>query len=396
MDGRVRIGTLTMTRGSMAFTYTPDALDLGLGVPVLSVSLPTVNRPMRGASVHAFFNGLLPEGDARRMIAHDFGIDPGDAFALLAALGRDCAGALVILPEGQDLPVQGTPTLVSESDIAERIRNLRFSPLGVDQQLRVSLAGMQEKLLLARGSEGWALPVDGAPSTHILKPRHRLLGDTVANEAMCMRVAHHLGIPVAPIEILTFDGVEVLAVERFDRRRDGELVERIHQEDLCQAHGLEPERKYEAAGGPSLRRCAATISDWSPTRRSIEELLDLTTVNVLVGNTDAHAKNLGLLHGRDGSIALAPAYDIMSTTFYPAVSTLAAMKVNGTRDIDQVTAQDIVAEARSWGLPASLASERIHELIEAAPAAITAAADETDAPDDLVAHLSARARRFAP
>ena len=395
MNSRLRIGTLTMTRGAMSFTYTPDALGLGLGVPVLSVSLPTVNRPMRGTSVHAFFNGLLPEGDARRMIAHDFGIDPGDAFALLAALGRDCAGALVILPEGEDPPADGTPVPVSAPDIGERIRNLRFSPLGVDQQLRVSLAGMQEELLLARGAEGWALPVDGAPSTHILKPRHRLLGDSIANEAMCMRVAHHLGIPVAPIEIITFDGVEVLAIERFDRRRDGDLVERIHQEDLCQAHGLEPERKYEAAGGPSLRRCATTISDWSPTRRSIEQLLDLTTVNVLVGNADAHAKNLGLLHGREGSIELAPAYDIMSTTFYPAVSTLAAMNVNGTPDIDLVTAHDLVAEARSWGLPATRASERIHELIEAAPAAITAAADDIDAPDDLVAHLTARARRLA-
>lgn len=395
MNSRLRIGTLTMTRGAMSFTYTPDALGLGLGVPVLSVSLPTVNRPMRGTSVHAFFNGLLPEGDARRMIAHDFGIDPGDAFALLAALGRDCAGALVILPEGEDPPADGTPVPVSAPDIGERIRNLRFSPLGVDQQLRVSLAGMQEKLLLARGAEGWALPVDGVPSTHILKPRHRLLGDSIANEAMCMRVAHHLGIPVAPIEIITFDGVEVLAIERFDRRRDGDLVERIHQEDLCQAHGLEPERKYEAAGGPSLRRCATTISDWSPTRRSIEQLLDLTTVNVLVGNADAHAKNLGLLHGREGSIELAPAYDIMSTTFYPAVSALAAMNVNGTPDIDLVTAHDLVAEARSWGLPATRASERIHELIEAAPAAITAAAGDIDAPDDLVAHLTARARRLA-
>lgn len=255
---------------------------------------------------------------------------------------------------------------------------------------------MQEKLLLARGAKGWALPRDGVPSTHIVKPRHRLLGGTIANEAICMRVARHLGIPVATIEITSFDGVEALVIERFDRRRDGDRVERVHQEDLCQAHGLEPERKYEAAGGPSLRRCARTISDWSPTRRSIEQLRDLTTLNVLLGNADAHAKNVGLLHGPEGSIALAPAYDLMSTTFYPAVSTRAAMHVNGTADIDQIAVADLIAEAASWGLPrahtppsGSMNSSRPH------PAAVTAAADEIAAPDGLIEHLMARARRLA-
>lgn len=140
MNRRDPIAVLTKLRSSAVLRYTPEALDRGLGIPVLSVSLPTVNRPLRGTSVHAFFSGLLPEGDARRMIAHDFGIDPGDTFALLATLGRDCAGALVILPDGHDLPAEATPTPISDAEIADRIRNLRFSPLGVDQDLRVSLA----------------------------------------------------------------------------------------------------------------------------------------------------------------------------------------------------------------------------------------------------------------
>lgn len=109
MDGHGVVGTLAQRRGGLAFAYAPEVLRRGLGIPLLSVVLPTRSRPFRGASVHAFFNGLLPEGDARRMIAHDFGISPDDTFALLGALGRDCAGALVLLPRGEEPPI-GHPT----------------------------------------------------------------------------------------------------------------------------------------------------------------------------------------------------------------------------------------------------------------------------------------------
>lgn len=395
MDGRGRIGTLSQIRGKMSFAYTPEALESGLGLPLLSVSLPTASRPARGAAVHAFFNGLLPEGEARRMIAYDFGIDPDDVFALLGALGRDCAGALILLAPDEAPPVHGAPAPVSEAHIAERIRNLRFAPLGVDQELRVSLAGMQEKLLLTQVEEGWALPVNGAPSTHILKPRHQLLSGSIANEAMCMRFAHHLGLPAASVEIQTFEEVEVLVVERFDRQRDQAGVRRIHQEDFCQAHGLEPERKYETAGGPSLARCASTISDWAPGRDSLWALLDLSTVNVLIGNADAHAKNLGFLHGADGSVALAPAYDLMSTTFYPQVSTVAGMRMNGKTDIDAIDAEDLGREGATWGLDPVEARTRVDGLIDAAPAAISTAAAETDAPEGLIGHLTERVRRLA-
>lgn len=145
-----------------------------------------------------FFDGLLPEGEIRRMIAHDFGLDERDVFGLLEALGRDCAGALVLLPEGEQPLVQGLPEPVSEEEVARRLRELRFHPLGVDQRVRVSLAGMQEKLLLARRTAGgWGLPVDGAPSTHILKPAHPLLPLSIPNEALCLRVARHLGMRAA-------------------------------------------------------------------------------------------------------------------------------------------------------------------------------------------------------
>lgn len=151
------------------------------------------------------------------MLAYDFGLDERDVFALLEALGRDCAGALILLPEGEQPVVGGQPEPASDDEIARRLRELRFHPLGVDQRVRVSLAGMEEKLLLARSDGGWGLPVDGAPSTHILKPAHPLLPLSIANEALCLRTASHLGMRVADVGIVEFSDVTALVVERYDR-----------------------------------------------------------------------------------------------------------------------------------------------------------------------------------
>jgi serine/threonine-protein kinase HipA len=395
MHGR-HVGALSRRRDELTFAYTPEARELGAGRPLLSVSMPTRPRVYRGRVPHAFFNGLLPEGEARRMIAYDFGVDERDVFGLLGAIGRDCAGALVIIPEGEEPGLEGPPEPVTDAEIAERIRQLRFSPLGVDERIRLSLAGVQEKMLLSRLGDAWALPVDGAPSTHILKPAHQLMVDSIANEAFCMRVARHLDLRVAEVQGCDFDGVGALVVERYDRADPGggRPVIRLHQEDFCQAHALEPNRKYEEAGGPSLRQCAQTLRQWAPGIIDIERLLDLTTLNVILGNADAHAKNLSLLHESDGQIHLAPAYDLMATTHYPTVSTIPGMFVNGVRDVTATTQQDLTHEAVAWGLAPSRAKERIADLLERAPDAAHRAAAEILPPAGLLDELVARASRM--
>lgn len=395
MYGR-RIGTLTRSRGRLAFAYTEHALDLGLGRPLLSVSMPVRARPWTGSAPHAFFNGLLPEGEPRRMIAHDFGVEDGDVFGMLEALGRDCAGALVVVPQGDEIIPDGRPEPIDDAEVADRIRRLQFAPLGVDRRIRVLLAGTQEKLLLARLRGAWALPVDGAPSTHIVKPAHPLLADSIDNEALCMRLAKHLGVRVAEVEIIEPEGLRAISIVRFDRsvpREDG-TVARLHQEDLCQAHSLEPRHKYESAGGPSLRRCARILDQWTRGRPDLERLLDLTLLNVLIGNADAHAKSLALLHDPAGGVTLAPAYDLLSTTHYPAVSRIPGMLVNGREDLDEVTRRDVIAEAVGWGLPAGIAEDRVADLLSRAPDALGRAAEEIGPVLGLVRTIEQRADRL--
>ena len=400
MYGR-QIALFARQRDTLSLAYTPDALELGAGRPLLSISMPTRTRRYSGGVPHAFFNGLLPEGEARQMIAYDFGV-ADNAFDLLNAIGRDCAGALVIVPDGEVPNEDGVPEPIPDAEVAERIRLLPIAPLGVDEKIRASLAGMQQKLLLSRLGDGWGLPANGAPSTHIIKPpsQDARFPNLIANEAFCLHIARHLGLSVADVAISEFDGLPVLIIERYDRTEpDGRgHVTRVHQEDFCQARGYDGTRtrKYESQGGPSLRQCATTLTDWSQEPDQLERLLDVTTLNVLVGNADGHGKNLSLLHGRNGQIQLAPIYDVFASIWYPEHSTEPGMHVNGIRDITAITRDDLIAEATSWGLHREVAADRIEQLLSRAEDAVARAADELRPPDDLAELVQARARTFAP
>lgn len=167
-----RVATLERRRGALWLHYADSARQrFGLGYPLISLSLPVTLRPHRGKVVERFFDGLLPEGQLRRTLAYDFGVSDTDTFGLLREIGRDCAGALAVQPETAPPPSSATSVAspISDEEIATRIANLRLSPLGAGENVRVSLAGMQNKLLLVRTVAGWALPT-GAPSSHILKP----------------------------------------------------------------------------------------------------------------------------------------------------------------------------------------------------------------------------------
>lgn len=388
-----RIGDLTKSRGLLRFVYSDDAMSRGIGTPLLSVSLPVQRTAYRGEPVEAFFDGLLPEGEALRMLAYDFKVGDDDTVGLLAQLGRDCAGALQILPDSES-PTESSGSLevLSDHDVGERLRALRHSPLGVDERVRISLAGVQEKLVLASTPDGWALPLDGSPSTHIFKPAHPHLGATVANEALCLAIARHAGVNVVDATVDRFADRDVLIVERYDRTH-GPRVARVHQEDLCQAHGISPRRKYEELGGPSLKSCARLLTDWSSNRDDLERLLAITTLNVVIGNADAHGKNLALLHHENGAIELAPAYDLMCTRFYDA-DTTAGMFVNGQRDIDGINIEHLVAEAVSWGMSADRAETITADLVGRMSEALGMASAEVDAPPKLIDILETRIRKW--
>jgi serine/threonine-protein kinase HipA len=376
-----RVAVIDRERDRPRLTYTEEALSrYPLGTPLLSLSLPVSTRRYTQGIVRPFLDGLLPEGEARKSIAKDLRVPERDTYGLIRALGRDCAGALVIQPADDPPPRQPTTATadpLSPDEIEALVRDLKSAPLGVGGRVRVSLAGVQEKLVLTRMPDGsWGRPVDGTPSTHILKPEIAAFSNTVENEAFCMRVAKHLGLDVARVETTEISGRKLIVVERYDRRvaADGS-VDRIHQEDFCQATGVAPESKYEEDGGPSLRRIAG-ILEAVAAPDSLERLLQAVTFNSLIGNGDAHAKNFSLLHNTDGALRLTPLYDLMCTLYYG--DDQLAMSVDNVHRINRLTIERIVNEAALWGMQRDRATAIINDLLEMAPDAIAAARDETE------------------
>jgi serine/threonine-protein kinase HipA len=376
----INTATITEVRNRLRLAYTGDALiEYALGTPVLSVALPLTDVHFAQGPTRAFLDGLLPEGESRRVIAEDFNLRATDTYGLIRALGRDCAGAIIVQPSGEPPPPDASTTTADPLNgdaLADLVKNLRSAPLGVSDRVRISLAGVQQKLLLTRMPDGrWGRPVDGTPSTHILKPEIRDYPNTVQNETFCMRLARSLGLETAEVETTEIAGRRLIVVRRYDRMigEDGS-VQRIHQEDFCQATSMLPKQKYQEDGGPSLLKLSEVLRSVA-VPGSVEALLSATIANVLVGNGDAHAKNFSLLHHRDGKITLAPLYDVMSSLYYN--DDRLALYIDDVRRTNRVSGDRLANEAMSWGIPRVRAVEIIKDLLMRAPSAIEASREET-------------------
>lgn len=387
-------------KGRLTLSYTERALsNFPSGIPLLSLDLPLTSDRYANARTSALLDGLLPEGEPRRVIAEELNLPAGDVFGLIAELGKDCAGALVIQPHDDPPPAALTATSadpLSADDLAKLVANLRTSPLGVSRNVRLSLAGVQEKLLLTQMPDGsWGRPVAGTPSTHILKPPIERFANTVENEFFCMRIAYHLGLDVAATEMTRVNESPVLVVERYDRVvGSGGSVTRVHQEDLCQAFGLPPGRKYEQDGGPSLTRIAGLLQDYAAAESTVAFLRALT-LNIAIGNCDAHAKNFSLIHTDSGGLRLAPLYDLIATRLYPLDAHL-SMYVDTVQHADRVTVDRIVNEAGRWGMRRERAEATVSDLVERLPGAIaTAAAESNGVPGELVEFIQGRVERLS-
>lgn len=287
-------------------------------------------------------------------------------------------------------PSTTSAELLTDDEIERLVQNLRTAPLGVDERVRLSLGGVQEKLLLTQLQDGsWGRPVDGTPSTHIIKPQIARFPGSVENEAFCMRIARHLGLDVAHVDVISIGSRQLLCVTRFDRfvHPDG-TVDQLHQEDFCQAFGIPPEHKYQQDGGPSLRRIARSVADVA-TPESLVALTRAMVLNALVGNGDAHGKNFSLIHQPSGILKLAPLYDLMCTLQYG--DGRLAMKIDDVHRIGRVTALRLVNEATAWGLRRSDAEGTIGEMLDRSADAISAARDETSGiSEEIVAKVEAQ------
>jgi serine/threonine-protein kinase HipA len=319
--------------------FDPQAVERhGEGSIVLSTSLPLRDEAYPNGLTKPFFEGLLPEGVARREVARSVGVSETNGFGLLGAIGVDCAGAVVVLPPGVDRPAAGEILWLNEEQIAERLRDLPNHPLGVDPEegIRLSLGGVQQKLIVTRAASGAiGQPKGGAPSTHIIKPNQAGYTDIVANEAYGLRVARCAGLAAAKTEIVRYGEIDALLVERYDRTiaGDGRIV-RLHQEDMCQALGILPSAKYENEGGPSLAAIFDLLREIG-TARDLNSLTRAALISFLLGNSDAHGKNYSLLYTA-GTVRLAPLYDIVSTAVYPGLTKRLAMSIAGKDDPDDI------------------------------------------------------------
>ena len=327
------VGTLRQEdSGRLTFTYQADWLERSNARP-LSLSLPLREEAFDHRAARPFFAGLLPDETARVRLARLLGITRHNDFALLSEVGGECAGAVSVYPPGirPHLFEAGELEPLDEAILAELLNDLPRRPLLAGGEVRLSLAGAQDKMALVRREGTFFLPRGDLPTTHILKPAVEQFADTVANEGFCMKLAARLGLEVPAVEIATAEATEYLVIERYDRMRtEDDNIVRLHQEDFCQALGIPPENKYQGEGGPSLPQCFDLLKACMRPAFDRLELLRRVLFNYLVGNADAHGKNFALLH-RDEGTRLAPAYDLICTSVYSDHTDRMAMKI-GTRD----------------------------------------------------------------
>ena len=311
------VGNLWLENKYYCFQY------ITMNTRPVSLTMPVRPEPYINDIAKPYFANLLPEGETRTAIEGKLGIVRGDDFELLKKIGGDCAGAITIFPEEQT-PFEDTRyTVLSDKELITLIKELPLNPLcvGMNTRVRLSLPGAQNKTALYRKDGVYYVPENGAPSSHILKtPIVGIPGivDTVQNETFVMMLAKEVGLSVPSVELVNIGNVPVYVTERYDRYFDDNgNMQRILQEDFCQILGFEPSVKYQIQGGPNLEDCAKVIREHSSdTVRDIEQLLKWTAFNILVGNADAHAKNISMIWDVNNGIKLAPFYDLLSTAVY--------------------------------------------------------------------------------
>ena len=320
------------TGGGQEFIYAASWLSSSHARPIsLSLPLRPSRKPYR-AGVEAFFDNLLPDNrQIRERIQHRFRTSTAGAFDLLAEIGRDCVGALQLMPEDQ--PPTDIRQITTERLTPAGVAQLLTRSLGTafaqeepaDDTFRISLAGAQEKTALLFREGVWFRPTGTTPTTHILKlplgvsPQGIDLSTSVENEWLCSEIVRAYGIDVARCSIETFGDYKTLVVERFDRRLagDGKWYLRLPQEDLCQATATSPGLKYESDGGPGIGTIMELLLGSETAAEDRREFMRTQLIFWMLAAIDGHAKNFSVFLLPGGAYRLTPRYDILSA--YPVL-----------------------------------------------------------------------------
>ncbi len=326
--------------GALSFTYDEKYLKSANAAPI-SASLPLRSEPFGNKPTKSFFSGLLPDEMQRDILAKKLKLSPQNVFALLAEVGRDCAGSIEILHRGKKPPSydEGSVEPLSADGLYEILGKIYTNPMiAAGGSVRISLAGAQSKQAVFFDEKKKSLPqlVKEKPSTHILKPPILGLVDSSENEFFCMKMAGKVGLEVAEVFLKKIQDRPYLLVRRYDRTKLKGKTIRIHQEDFCQALGLPPESKYQGKdGGPGILDCLNLIEKNSSfIARDKTRFLQAVIFNYLIGNSDAHGKNFSFLH-EGGKTRLAPLYDLLSAEAYEYLGT-SKMEHNMAMKIDKI------------------------------------------------------------
>ena len=343
---------------------------------------------MQDLYMRCYFEGLLPEGYTRRCVAGWMHVAEEDYLSVLAGLGNECLGAVRICEPGAG-GCSPSYKKISREELLEFAKEGASKSAQFLAKAHLSLTGASGKTgLYYDNKDGWYMPFGTAPSTHIVKQSHVRLSGIVANEQLCLRTAKILGIDVPESFIISVGTGEhiLFATKRFDRlmQEDSRVIDgkkvpfRLQQEDFAQALGVPASQKYEKIGDSYLKRVFTLLRQYSdnPVEDQLK-LWDICIFNYLIGNTDNHIKNIGLLYGKDRrTIRLAPAYDIVSTMIYEESTEQMAMAIDGELDIRKITKESFRAEARHIGLGERIAMRRFEQMQNSFERALAQAKEE--------------------
>jgi serine/threonine-protein kinase HipA len=366
----VRVASIAITDKRAQMLYDPAWIKRPGAFPV-SLSMPLGQDAIGHDRIIPWLANLLPETHLSE-IGQQIGVSPQDVLGLLEHIGRDTAGALAI---GSPRPQADDFRRIEREENLERIINeLPQKPFLVGEHgVSMSLAGVQDKLPVAMADGKLAIPINGTPSTYIIKPDSPRLPGNVHNEAFCLKLAQLVGLEVAEATPARAGKRLYLLVKRYDRTKTprGRIV-RIHQEDFCQLLGYFPSAKYEftsaaVGGGPTLKMMFDGAERFIQPGARIP-LLDAVIFNVLICNVDAHAKNYSVLIGAGGSAKLAPLYDLMCGDIYPRITKRLAQSINGRKEGIHIHGSDWQQLARQVSLSPARTLRRVEELCELLPA----------------------------
>jgi serine/threonine-protein kinase HipA len=382
LDGKEAGRVRNDARGRLTFVYNNSWREGQEAYP-LSLSMPLAAEEHGPAVIQAFLWGLLPDNElVLDRWAKKFQISARNVFALISHVGEDCAGAVqFVTPDRQEALKNGEDDKVEwldEAAVAKRLQALREDHAAWRLQRdtgQFSLAGAEPKTALLLQKSRWGIPAGRIPTTHILKPPTGNFDGHAENEHICLLLARQLGLPTAETKVMRFEKEIAVVIERYDRQVVDNGIARIHQEDICQARGIMPTKKYQNEGGPSPSDIIELLRTYSTDREAdIDTFVDALAFNWLIAGTDAHAKNYSLLLADGPEVRLAPLYDIASILPYDDVDfqkIKLAMKIGDEYKLGQIGLREWQKFAREMRFDAGKVRDRLIQMAEQLPDLVT-------------------------